>query len=47
MSLLLGVDAGTTSLKVGLFDSTGTELATAGGEYTLSTPRMSRSSPRR
>jgi sugar (pentulose or hexulose) kinase len=42
MGLLLGVDAGTTSLKVGLFDGTGTELATAGQEYTLRTPEPSR-----
>jgi xylulokinase len=38
MTLLLGVDAGTTSLKVGLFDHTGAELATAVEQYTLLMP---------
>jgi xylulokinase len=42
MGLLVGVDAGTTSLKVGLFDSTGTELATEELQYTLQTPEPSR-----
>ncbi|MHB1576278.1 MAG: xylulokinase [Candidatus Dormibacteria bacterium] len=42
MTLLLGVDAGTTSLKVGLFDHTGTELATAVEQYTLLTPAPDR-----
>ncbi|MGC8628454.1 MAG: xylulokinase [Acidimicrobiales bacterium] len=39
MSLILGVDAGTTSTKVGLFADDGTELATAGEEYALSSPK--------
>ncbi|MHB8323944.1 MAG: xylulokinase [Candidatus Dormibacteria bacterium] len=42
MGLLLGIDAGTTSLKVGLFDHTGAELATAVGEYSLRTPEPAR-----
>lgn len=42
MSLLLGIDAGTTSLKVGLFDGAGAELATAGEEYALVTPQPDR-----
>jgi len=42
MGLLLGVDAGTTSLKVGLFDDTGTERAVVVEEYTLQTPEPSR-----
>lgn len=36
--MLLGIDAGTTSLKVGLFDDEGRELAIAGEEYRLETP---------
>ena len=42
MGLLLGVDAGTTSLKVGLFDDSGTELAATSEEYSLRTPQPSR-----
>ena len=42
MGLLLGVDAGTTSLKVGLFDEAGTERAVAVEEYALQTPEPSR-----
>jgi xylulokinase len=42
MGLLLGVDAGTTSLKVGLFDDTGAERAVAVEEYSLQTPEPSR-----
>src|ERR1700694_325840 len=42
MGLLLGVDGGTTSLKVGLFDDSGTELAATSEEYSLSTPQPSR-----
>ena len=42
MGLLLGVDAGTTSLKVGLFDDTGTERAVVVEEYALQTPEPSR-----
>jgi len=42
MGLLLGVDAGTTSLKVGLFDDLGTELAATSEEYSLRTPEPSR-----
>jgi sugar (pentulose or hexulose) kinase len=37
MAVLLGVDAGTTSLKVGLFGDDGAELAVAGEEYALLT----------
>ncbi len=42
MGLLLGIDAGTTSLKAGLFDDAGTELASAGREYRLRTPSPER-----
>jgi xylulokinase len=42
MGLLLGVDAGTTSLKVGLFDGTGAERAVAVEQYALQTPEPSR-----
>src|ERR1700682_3901026 len=42
MGLLLGVDAGTTSLKVGLFDDSGTELAATSEEYSLQPPQPSR-----
>jgi xylulokinase len=38
MGLLLGIDAGTTSLKAGLFDDAGNQLAVAGEEYALATP---------
>ena len=38
MGLLLGIDAGTTSLKVGVFDADGRALAVAGEEYRLETP---------
>ncbi len=38
MGVLLGIDAGTTSLKAGLFDEAGRQLATAGEEYALQTP---------
>jgi xylulokinase len=38
MGLLLGVDAGTTSLKAGLFDEHGRVLAVAAEEYALRTP---------
>ena len=38
MGLFLGIDAGTTSLKAGLFDDGGRMLATAGDEYALRTP---------
>jgi xylulokinase len=42
MSLLLAADAGTTSLKVGLFDTNGSELVTVAEEYALSTPEPNR-----
>jgi xylulokinase len=42
MGLLLGVDAGTTSLKVGLYDDAGNERAVAVEEYALQTPEPSR-----
>ena len=38
MMLFLGVDAGTTALKVGLFDANGATLAIASEEYSLVTP---------
>lgn len=38
MGLLLGIDAGTTSLKVGVFGDDGSTRAVAGEEYALSTP---------
>lgn len=40
--LLLGIDAGTTSVKAGLYDPEGEELATASVEYTLQTPQPGR-----
>jgi xylulokinase len=39
MKLLLGIDAGTTSVKSGLFGADGKCLAVARQEYQLSTPR--------
>jgi len=39
MELLLGIDAGTTSVKSGLFSADGKCLAVARQEYQLSTPR--------
>jgi xylulokinase len=39
MKLLLGIDAGTTSVKSGLFNADGQCLAVARQEYQLSTPR--------
>jgi xylulokinase len=42
MGLLLGIDAGTTSLKVGVFDGDGRTLAVAGEEYRLETPEADR-----
>lgn len=41
MELLLGIDAGTTSVKSGLFSADGQCLAVARQEYQLSTPRAS------
>jgi xylulokinase len=41
MKLLLGIDAGTTSVKSGLFNADGQCLAVARQEYQLSTPRAS------
>jgi xylulokinase len=38
MPLLLGIDAGTTSIKAGLFDTKGRCLGVARQEYQLSTP---------
>lgn len=40
MKLLLGLDAGTTALKVALFDSVGTLLGVSTQEYALETPRV-------
>ena len=42
MPLLLGIDAGTTSVKAGLFDSSGTCLAVEREEYQLDTPSVER-----
>ncbi len=42
MAIIVGVDAGTTSLKVGLFRDDGTALAVAGEEYRLATPTAER-----
>lgn len=42
MALILGVDAGTTSLKVGVYRDDGTSLAVAGEEYRLQTPTAER-----
>ena len=39
MQLLLGLDVGTTALKVALFDEKGTLLAVSTQEYTLFTPK--------
>lgn len=39
MTLLLGIDAGTTSVKAGLFEPTGRCLGVGREEYQLSTPR--------
>ncbi len=38
MGFLLGIDAGTTSLKVGVFDEGGVQLATSTDEYAVLTP---------
>lgn len=40
MQLLLGVDVGTTALKVALFDSKGQLLAVSTQEYALETPKV-------
>lgn len=40
MQLLIGLDAGTTALKVALFDSGGGLLGVATQEYTLQTPQV-------
>ncbi|MCC7165739.1 MAG: hypothetical protein IT331_24795 [Anaerolineae bacterium] len=40
--LFLGIDAGTTALKAGLFDEQGRALAIAGEEYQLITPTTAR-----
>ncbi len=40
MKLLLGLDAGTTALKVALFDSAGTLLGVSTQEYALETPKV-------
>ncbi len=39
MGFLLGIDAGTTSLKVGLFGDDGSARVVLGEEYAISTPR--------
>ncbi len=41
MQLLLGIDAGTTAVKAGLFQPDGKCLAVSRQEYQLSTPRAS------
>jgi xylulokinase len=42
MALLLGIDAGTTSVKAGLFEAGGRCLAISRQEYQLSTPQANR-----
>lgn len=42
MTLLLGLDVGTTSVKAGLFDAAGRQLAAAGREYRLAHPAPDR-----
>lgn len=42
MTLLLGLDVGTTSVKAGLFDAAGGQLAAHGREYRLSHPAPDR-----
>lgn len=42
MGLILGIDAGTTSLKVGVFGEDGAALGSAREEYSLSSPRPDR-----
>jgi xylulokinase len=42
MALILGVDAGTTSLKVGAYRDDGTALAVSGEEYRIQTPEAAR-----
>ncbi len=42
MGLLLGVDAGTTALKAGLFDEAGRQIAVTAEEYALCTPEPAR-----
>ncbi len=42
MTLLLGLDVGTTSVKAGLFDITGRRMAGAGREYRLAHPAPDR-----
>jgi xylulokinase len=42
VTLLLGLDIGTTSVKAGLFDAAGRQLAAAGREYRLSHPAPDR-----
>lgn len=40
MQLLIGLDIGTTALKIALFDNKGQQLATATREYALLTPQV-------
>ena len=42
MTLLLGLDVGTTSVKAGLFDVAGRQVAAAGREYRLAHPAPDR-----
>jgi xylulokinase len=42
MSLLIGLDIGTTSVKAGVFDASGRQLAAAGREYRLHHPAADR-----
>ena len=44
MTLLLGLDVGTTSVKAGLFDVAGRQVAAAGREYRLAHPAPDRAS---
>ena len=42
MSLLIGLDIGTTSVKAGVFDASGRQLAGAGQEYRIDHPAPDR-----
>ena len=42
MSLLIGLDVGTTSVKAGIFDATGRRIATSAQEYRLAHPAPDR-----
>ena len=42
MSLLIGLDLGTTSVKVGIFESSGRQVAAAGQDYQIDYPKPDR-----